>query len=293
MKKNLQTLAIVTCLLATVATIYLNARSYKIFFTNFSDYLSFSNLIGLIPQLVGMLLILFNIVLGIMALTANGHRQDWAYKLLRYFTVMTFLMYLPLSLYVQFTSARYFAMAGTSFLVAFWAARLLTLASVVLFLIVKPQSQPAAIDLSEYELVEYTSTGHRFVHYLVDTLYVLPMFAATYSIVSYNMGENFLVRNVVYIFCCFLYAFLSETIFRQTLGKIMTRSCVAGIGYKPTAGRILLRTLGRWIPFDPFSFLSGRNWHDSTTSTTVVYVDSWEKAFTEADHDREDWLTAK
>jgi hypothetical protein len=239
-----------------------------------------------------MAVILFNLGLSVVALATTGERQDRAYKILRYLTVMNFIMYLPVTLYVYISNASYFANAATSFLIMLWASRLLTLASVVLFLLARPKSQPAAIDLAEYELVAYTSKGHRFVHYLVDTLFVLPVFVMCYALFVQAYFENFLIMQLLFLLCYFVYAFLSEWIFGQTLGKMMTRSCVAGIGYKPTAGRILIRSLGRWIPFDPLSFLLNRNWHDTTTSTAVVYVDTWEKAFNEADNEREDWLTA-
>ncbi|WP_276479672.1 RDD family protein [Paraflavitalea pollutisoli] len=292
MNKQIQTIAVILSLLSTGLMIYMNASSYARFFSNFSDYFSLRNMIGLLPQLLMMMLVLFELVLGVMALATTGPRQDWAYKILRYLTVMIFIMYLPITFFVFMANSSAFAMASTSTMIMLYASRILTLAAVVLFLMARPQSQPPAIDLAEYELVSYTSTGHRFVHYLVDTIFVLPVFLTTYALIVQFYSEHFLLMQLVFLLCYFMYSFLSEWIFGQTLGKMMTRSCVAGIGYKPTAGRILIRSFGRWIPFDPLSFLMGRNWHDTTTSTTVVYVDSWEKAFNEADHDREDWLTA-
>jgi uncharacterized RDD family membrane protein YckC len=43
-------------------------------------------------------------------------------------------------------------------------------------------------------------------------------------------------------------------------------------GDKPSFGIVLLRTLIRFVPFEPFSILSAstKMWHDTWTKTTVV-----------------------
>ena len=135
------------------------------------------------------------------------------------------------------------------------------------------------MDLAEYELVNYTATGHRFVHYLLDVLFIIPIFLFWRQFLPYRLHENPYALQALCSLIYLIYCFLSELMFRQTLGKIATRSCVTTIGHPYTGGRMLLRTLARLIPFDRFSFLFGANWHDKTTSTAVVYVDTWEKAF--------------
>lgn len=87
--------------------------------------------------------------------------------------------------------------------------------------------------------------------------------------------------------CYFLYCFLSEAIFRQTFGKIATNSCVVSKGMRLSTGRVLVRTLCRYIPFDGFSFLFRGNWHDNVSSTAVVYIDTWEKVFEVESQDAE------
>jgi uncharacterized RDD family membrane protein YckC len=148
---------------------------------------------------------------------------------------------------------------------------------VVLFLRAKPESQPANVDLSDYELVGYTSMGHRFVHYLVDVLFLLPIF---YS-VSQHILQNVYMLQLMFVLLYLFYCLLSEAIFRQTLGKMATGSCVASIGGPLTFGKVVGRTFARLIPFDRFSFLFRANWHDSNSNTTVVYINSWEKVFDE------------
>jgi hypothetical protein len=41
-------------------------------------------------------------------------------------------------------------------------------------------------------------------------------------------------------------------------------------GSKPGLRTILLRTLCRFIPFEPFSFFGERGWHDGLSDTLVV-----------------------
>ena len=63
-----------------------------------------------------------------------------------------------------------------------------------------------------------------------------------------------------------------ETVFQQTPGKMVTGSrVITESGGKPTFGQIVKRTLIRFIPFEPFSFLgSNGGWHDRWSKTRVV-----------------------
>lgn len=57
----------------------------------------------------------------------------------------------------------------------------------------------------------------------------------------------------------------------RTLGKLITGTKVINAdGEKPTFNQILLRTLARTVPFEPFSFLGDRGWHDKWTDTYVI-----------------------
>lgn len=60
----------------------------------------------------------------------------------------------------------------------------------------------------------------------------------------------------------------------RTLGKLLTGTKVVDIetGGKPGFGRMLGRTLSRFIPFEPLSFLGHKpgGWHDRFSGTMVV-----------------------
>ncbi|AWH84696.1 RDD family protein [Flavobacterium album] len=76
-----------------------------------------------------------------------------------------------------------------------------------------------------------------------------------------------------------VYYLLMEMTTQRTIGKLITGTkVVMEDGSKPPAGTIALRTLCRLIPFDAFSFLGDRGWHDSITHTYVVDVKKYNAA---------------
>ena len=64
-----------------------------------------------------------------------------------------------------------------------------------------------------------------------------------------------------------------ETATGKSPAKWLTRTrVVTDDGRRPTFAQIFKRTLIRFVPFEPFSFLGrGRGWHDRWTKTRVVY----------------------
>jgi ABC-type lipoprotein export system ATPase subunit len=72
----------------------------------------------------------------------------------------------------------------------------------------------------------------------------------------------------------FLYYFILEWIAGKTLAKYITGTKVfhSESGAKPKMLELLFRTLGRFIPFDYFSFFASypRGWHDTAGSTMVA-----------------------
>jgi hypothetical protein len=204
--------------------------------------------------------------------------KDKAYRILRFVLVVNFLLYLPFSLFYYFSNDHFSKMG--------WAGQLITVTGTVVslfcaivFFMVKPEKQVQKINLDNYELVTLTSTRHRFVHHLLDMLFLLPGWL---SLMDLNAPQKPGPGTAVLMFVWLLgYYFLSEAIFGQTFGKLFTNSCVAGNGVEVSPGRIFVRTLSRLIPFDRLSFLFRGHWHDKASSTAVVYVDSWARAFDE------------
>ena len=70
----------------------------------------------------------------------------------------------------------------------------------------------------------------------------------------------------------FYYMFF-EGIWGRSPGKwIFGTAVVNEDGLKPSFGAIALRTICRFIPFEPFSFFGERGWHDKISNTYVIKV---------------------
>jgi hypothetical protein len=228
---------------------------------------------------------IFVVVNGILALTsADINARDRAYSLLRYAYVMIFLIALPFSILWMIISARYMFIDAMNTVIIL-GQHLINLILVVFLIICKPEKPVRRVNLQNYDMVAFTSTGHRFVHYLLDSLFILPLLINLGNIIvsarqmQYDRDLLSLIVFFMVILNFLLYYFLSEAMFGQTFGKMLTKSCVVTNGVEFSNGRMFVRTLCRFIPFDRFSFLFGANWHDRVSATAVVYVDSWESAF--------------
>jgi uncharacterized RDD family membrane protein YckC len=131
------------------------------------------------------------------------------------------------------------------------------------------------------------STGKRFANYIIDTLIVYALvfmtafgmavfleivFPGYLETVDEDSG-GFTLFSYLFALTVFgsYYAFM-EGIFGLTIGKLITGTRVVNQeGRLPSFSAILLRTLSRFVPLEPFSFLgSSRGWHDRWTDTWVV-----------------------
>ena len=292
--KKLKTVTIWSLLAYLVLSNILRISYYKLLLKNILNYgRGINDVLNISDILIGFLFIIFYVVLCIMALTTGDKAaRDKAYSLLRFVYVMQGLIYLPLTIIQTVTFAKYtFANPVSALSFLFWNA--IWLALLVLLIICKPEKQIQKVDLQEYDMVAFTSTGHRFVHYLLDVLFLLPLWMSAFQLMNMGRyGSEIAELAVRFVFgtSYLLYCFLSEAIFRQTFGKMATRSCVVSDRVDLSTGRIFKRTMARLIPFDAISFLFGAKWHDRVSYTAVVYVDSWEKAFEEKQPEREQLL---
>ncbi len=144
---------------------------------------------------------------------------------------------------------------------------------------------------NDEEMSSYTtaSNGQRFLNLLIDTIiaqYGLGLLSgvalvSVWTAVDETSAYNYLVEgsvsftfislflslaiNLVYYTC-------SEKLFKGfTLGKLITGTqAIRTDGLPLTWRNALLRTLTRWVPFEPFSAISNSPWHDRWTSTQVI-----------------------
>lgn len=132
--------------------------------------------------------------------------------------------------------------------------------------------------MSNELLIDYASKKVRFYNFILDTIIyrvlsilLILSFEGQYNSIA---GENLSVYNIIYLVSFyFLYNFIFELLFGQTLGKMITGTKVVTYDIKkPTIKTLFIRNLCRLIPFDPFSFLISENgWHDSISKTTVIH----------------------
>ncbi|UTA67728.1 RDD family protein [Emticicia sp. 21SJ11W-3] len=129
------------------------------------------------------------------------------------------------------------------------------------------------------ELVEQ-NVSERFLNMIIDQIVITFLaFVSTYWIVlakfEYSNVSDW--KFIIYFQICyslqfFLYYFIIEGCFKTTVGKVITKSTIVNSeGEFISMGNAFIRTLCRYIPFEPFSFLIGsRGWHDSVSNTSVV-----------------------
>lgn len=128
--------------------------------------------------------------------------------------------------------------------------------------------------------------GQRFLNFSIDLvfLYIIILSIGTSIILIADAASKFAVSTwvetmskgeiVLYsIFIMLLYYGLTEIYFSRTIAQLITKTVVVNKdGVKPDIKTLVIRTLCRFIPFEPFSFLGAipRGWHDTFSDTYVV-----------------------
>ncbi len=142
---------------------------------------------------------------------------------------------------------------------------------------------------------DVASKGQRFANYILDILFInilaflvslgVGMVAGVFAVM---LGKADVLRAVLqdtvlspggsFLISCFnvfCYFFVCEALWGRTLAKLITGTRVVSMrGTKPTFDAIGIRTLLRFVPFEPLSFLGKGpgGWHDTWSGTVVVRV---------------------
>jgi uncharacterized RDD family membrane protein YckC len=119
------------------------------------------------------------------------------------------------------------------------------------------------------------SRGQRFANYLIDQVVFLALaFLLGILLAIFNLVDqlNDLEINIIALLILYVYYAVMESAFGQTVGKLITGTIVVDLeGNRPSTKTILIRSLCRFIPFEPFSYLSdGPGWHDMLAKTKVI-----------------------
>lgn len=147
-------------------------------------------------------------------------------------------------------------------------------------------SAKTELRLSETEILsKVASQGKRFANYLLDIVFYFIfsyIFGAILGIViaivspeslSIFEEENRALNYLLGFIAGMIYYSATELLTGRTIAKYITNTrVVTEDGTKPASGTILLRSLCRFIPFEPFSFLGSDNsgWHDKLSKTRVI-----------------------
>jgi uncharacterized RDD family membrane protein YckC len=122
-----------------------------------------------------------------------------------------------------------------------------------------------------------TVTGWpRFGHYLVDLIiiyginFVIGLFMGLLAPeLVFSMPD--IVWNLISMLIVAMYYFAVESTMGTSIGKLVTNSVVIDeYGDKPNSSALLGRSFSRIIPFEAFSCLAERGWHDKFSNTFVV-----------------------
>ncbi|WP_035645604.1 RDD family protein [Flavobacterium sp. ASV13] len=128
------------------------------------------------------------------------------------------------------------------------------------------------------------SVGIRFLNYILDTIFVIAIFMGLCLFAGVLIGLFELTGlsewmdglgdwgwNIVIFTIYFFYFLITEGLFGRSLAKFITGTIVVNeYGEKADFAAIVKRSFCRFIPFDMFSYLGSRGWHDSLSDTYVV-----------------------
>jgi uncharacterized RDD family membrane protein YckC len=131
------------------------------------------------------------------------------------------------------------------------------------------------------------SKGKRFSNYLLDLIFyfifsfilgaflgIILFFVSPESLSIFD-GDNKLVDYVLGFIAGMIYYTTFEALTGRTLAKYITKTkVVSESGENPDLSAILIRSLCRFIPFEPFSFLGSKKsgWHDRLSKTIVIEI---------------------
>ncbi|MCG8317948.1 MAG: hypothetical protein MI921_00475 [Cytophagales bacterium] len=235
----------------------------------FSEYLLTNPIFSLFPILgsgIGLLIpILATVGIVIFIFSKDRHLNGWL-MLTLIFSIHAYLFYLCMSAFTGSSNSRenegfdQFRMIGFQIII-------LSLSIFTVYYFLTKTFHPTGknpINVSARKSI-------RFKNYFIDlgitgyfTFYTLALFSDS------EIRVNEPVLLLVFMVNQFVYYSFSELLFRQTIGKVITNTFVYAESkfYKS----VLVRTLCRHIPFEPFSFFAGKTgrWHDRWSNSILI-----------------------
>jgi hypothetical protein len=153
-----------------------------------------------------------------------------------------------------------------------WFAYILWILGLALFVMtfIYFVSNQKQIDTENIKVVSHKS---RFINWLIDLMIIsiLSLYNIKILFQGFVFQDNeFLISNPYWFIAInmFCYYLLLESVFLQTIGKLHNNSFVTYSDQKTKS--ILIRTISRFIPLNPFSFFGKTGWHDAISNTKVA-----------------------
>lgn len=127
------------------------------------------------------------------------------------------------------------------------------------------------------EVLNIAPSNKRLLNYFIDFFGAVG-FSVIVGLVLALIGlVDDYTEDSIYTFLGYLsyfsYYLIMESLWRKTIGKMITHTkVVSADGAEVSFGRVLKRTLIRFVPFEVFSFLGQKpvGWHDRWSKTRVV-----------------------
>jgi hypothetical protein len=128
----------------------------------------------------------------------------------------------------------------------------------------------------ETRLYPVASEDRRLVNYVIDSVINMSLFVIIMVLFPSLRVTNQLTLYILSYSTYLMYFMVFEALFQRTPAKFITGTkVVKSDGSKPNLGTIAVRTLCRFVPFDPVSHMGTPKyhrtwWHDRWTNTLVV-----------------------
>lgn len=114
---------------------------------------------------------------------------------------------------------------------------------------------------------------HTVLISIATTVVIIGDITSNIDLSNWAKSTTTFEKFLFWIVILFLYYFLTETYFSRTFAKYFTKTIVVTKdGSRPNKRMISVRTIGRFIPLEGLTFLSGdlRGLHDLFSNTYVV-----------------------
>lgn len=142
---------------------------------------------------------------------------------------------------------------------------------------------PAEEKLARYRDVPYVDGWPRLGHFLLDRVFIYIFSMAFWVVAGVLLSVTGLTHLpedehlgiydtlISWLILYPAYYFIFEFSMQSSPAKaLLGRIVVDEYGNKPTAKQILIRSFSRSVPFEIFSCLSARGWHDTWSDTFVI-----------------------